>query len=351
MRAADIERIVDESSMKLLQNSSPSVRYWLLRDIIGKDREDASLQRAFAECERYPARLRLLRSISDDGTWPVPNSLLRQSGTGALGRADQRRITLYKNLLNLLHSVTLPGDERLELALERFYDGQSEDGYLKGPMTHGLPQPHFNEYALYVLIGFDKENDPRVKKAVERLMTSQRADGGWNMPYLQDVRYLGEYSCLNQDDFMRLMNTEERHRHDPGEMGHIPSCHWTTMMVLWGLAELVANRRSRCVQKGADFLLGRFFQRNPHSNFYQSQKNWTTLKYPNNRCNGLAALSVLTKINRGHDDPRMEKPIDWLISQRYRGGFWTESNRPHMERDQWLTLATLEILARYAEKL
>ena len=350
MPVTDVERIIDESSMKLLQSSSPSVRYWLLRDIIKRDREDTSLQRALAESERYPARLRLLKTISDKGTWTVPDSLLRQNGTDVSGR-DQRRVTHYKNLLSLLHFVTLPGDERLELAIERMYDGQSADGYLKGPMEHGLPQPHFNGYALYMLIGFDKENDPRVRKAIERLMTSQRADGGWNMPYLQDLRYLDEYSYLKQDDFVRLMNTDERHRHDPSEMGHIPSCHWTTMMVLWGLAELVSYRKNERIQRGADFLLERYFQRNPHSNYYQSQQNWTTLKYPNSRCSGLAALEVLTKLGKGPDDPRMEKPIEWLISQRYRGGFWTESDRPHMERDQWLTLAALEVLGRYAEKL
>jgi hypothetical protein len=63
------------------------------------------------------------------------------------------------------------------------------------------------------------------------------------------------------------------------------------------------------------------------------------------------ALYVLTKIGVGPEDPRMEVPIEWLISARYRDGFWTDSNRPHTEAGQWLTLMALLTLDRYSKKL
>ncbi len=347
MSSADITKIIDESCRRLLQSSSPSVRYWLLTDIQGKGREDSIVQRTLAECECYPARVRLLKTMKDDGTWPVSNVARHQNGTEPRGSTDPIQATLYKNLLGLLHFVTEPDDECVRRALERLLEGQAEDGHLRGPMTHGLPQPHYDGHALYILFGFFMEHDARVRRVADRLISIQRRDGGWTMPYLQDVRYLEEYGHLKMDEFIRLMGTDERHRYDPGTVLDIPSCHWTTMMVLWGLGDLPSNRKSRCVQRGADFLLGRFFQKNPHTNFYEDRRNWTTLKYPNNRCNGLAALEVLTKLGKGPDDPRMDKPIKWLISQRYRDGLWTESNRPHMERDQWLTLGALETLNRY----
>jgi len=179
----------------------------------------------------------------------------------------------------------------------------------------------------------------------------QRKDGGWNMPYVQDVRYLPEYRDLGMDEFIGLMQTEERDKHDPKTLQDVPSCHWTTMMVIWGLNEMVWTRRSEAVERGTDFLLGRFFTRNPHSNFYESEKNWYAVKYPYYKCSGLAALDVLTKAGRGPDDPRMEKPIRWLMSMRYRDGFWTKSDRPHTETGQWITLVALWILSQYSKKL
>src|SRR3989339_584587 len=80
MSTSDISRIIDESCRRLLQSSSPSVRYWLLRDIMGKDREDHIVQRTLVECERYPARVRLLKTMKDDGKWSVPNGARRQNG-------------------------------------------------------------------------------------------------------------------------------------------------------------------------------------------------------------------------------------------------------------------------------
>jgi hypothetical protein len=351
MLADEIGRMVDESANRLLQSSSPSMRYWVLKDIMRKDREDLVLQRALSECERYPPRLRILEGMNPDGTWPVPGAR-RNGGNGrARDGAYAAHTTMLKNLLRLLHFVTPPGDPRVDASLERLLSWQTGDGYIKGPVSNGLPQPHYNGHALYVLVGLSPYENQRLNKLADWLIHAQRKDGGWNMPYLQDVRYLPEYRDIGMDEFVDLMRTEERERHDPGELQDVPSCHWTTMMVLWGLNEMLWTRRSKCVERGADFLLGRFFQRNPHSNFFESEKNWRALKYPHNKCSGLAALDVLVKAGMGPDDPRMEKPIRWLMSARYRDGMWTDSDRPHSETGQWITLLALWVLSQYALKL
>ncbi len=351
MLVDEINRMVDESANRLLQSSSPSMKYWVLKDILRKDREDLVMQRALEECERYPPRLRLLDGIGPDGTRAVPKS--RAAG-GHGRRADEAytvHMTLLNNLLKMLHFVTPPGDPRVEAALERLLSWQAPEGYIRGPVSHGLPQPHYNGYALYVLVGLSAVEHPRFNGIAEWLISNQRKDGGWSMPYIQDVRYLPEYRGMGMDEFVALMRTDERERHDPRELQDVPSCHWTTMMVLWGLNEMMWTRRSKSVERGTDFLLGRFFQRNPHSNFFESDRNWTSLKYPHSKCSGLAALDVLTKAGRGPDDPRMEKPIRWLMSARYRDGLWTDSDRPHTETGQWITLLALWALSQYAMEL
>lgn len=350
MLATEIEKIIDESSRKLLQSASPSVKFWTYTHVLGKDREDVVVQRTLDECKRYPPRTNLLKSIGEDGTWPISRRA-RYDERVSSRSVDPDMITVYRNLLRLLHFVTMPEDEGVDRALERLLRGQSKEGCLVGPMTHGLPQPHYNGFALYILCGFFKEHDPRVVRASDWLMSQQRRDGGWSMPYLQDLRYLPEYQGMTSDEFVELMRSDDRSEYDPRSMTSIPSCHWTTMVVLWGLANNPPNRKDSRLQKGADFLLSRFFERNPHPNFYESRNNWTKLRYPNYRCGGLAALEVLTLLGKGPDDARMEKPMKWLLSERYRDGLWTESNRPHGERDQWLTLGALEVLRDYSRNL
>lgn len=351
MLATEISRMVDESANRLFQSSSPSIRYWTLKDVMGKDREDVMVQRALDECEKYPPRLQILRSMNPDGTWPHSNAKKRKGASLYHSPGYIVHVTMLKNLLKLLHFTTAPGDPRVDRSMEKLLSWQTPEGCIRGPLTHGLPQPHYNGYALYLLVGFSANEDPRLNKLAEWLMSSQRRDGGWTMPYVQDVRYLPEYKDIGMSEFIDLMQTEKRDRHDPKDLQDVPSCHWTTMMVLWGLNEMVWTRKSKCVQRGTDFLLDRFFQRNPHSNFFESEKNWTAVKYPHYRCSGLAALDVLIKAGRGPDDPRMEKPIRWLMSSRYRDGFWTDSDRPHTETGQWTTLLALWVLSQYAKKL
>jgi len=129
---------------------------------------------------------------------------------------------------------------------------------------------------------------------------------------------------------------------------HIPSCQWSTMLVVWGLAESQKLAKSKSVKKGADFFLERFFRRNSHPSYYQTEKHWTTLTYPARFGNGLIALDILTRLGYGPEDPRMDKPIAWLVGARSGDGLWSQSMRPHPERDQWISLIALRALARYA---
>ena len=111
---------------------------------------------------------------------------------------------MLKNLLRLLHFVTDPGDPRVDRSLERLLSWQTAEGYIRGPVANGLPQPHHNGQALYILVGFFAEEDPRVNKLAEWLMSIQRKDGGWNMPYIQDVRYLPRYKDLGMSEFIAM---------------------------------------------------------------------------------------------------------------------------------------------------
>lgn len=349
---AEIRRIVEESTRKLLQVSTPPVKYWLLYDMMGKDREDASLQQAAKELTSYAPRVRLLDSLREDGTWPIPRQRKLEEDRGPGPPVGWTYITMLRNLHALGDFDTKRHEGNIEAAFERMFGWQRPEGYIAGPISNAFPAPHYNGYALRSLCQFEMMDDPRAKRLEKWLASAQRRDGGWSIPYIQDMRYLPRYKNLGMDDFIRLVESGSVPEYDPQEYEHIPSCIWTTLMAVRGLtyAANVARMRgvTRDQERGLDFVLDRFFQRNYHSSFLRSEMNWTTLKYPTYLGSGLCALDILTAAGYGRDDERMHGPIEWLIGMRSKDGLWYRSSRPHPYQDLWITETAIAVLSRYA---
>jgi len=115
------------------------------------------------------------------------------------------------------------------------------------------------------------------------------------------------------------------------------------------LAESPKQIKSEAVDRGAELVLDRFFKRNPHSSYYLSEDHWTKLRYPTRFGSGLMALDLLTKLGYGPEEARMGRPINWLINARETDGLWSQSDRPHPQKNHWISLIALRTLHRYSK--
>ncbi len=345
----DIRRVVDESSNKLRQRAAPPVKYWLLSDVFGKDREDIVLQNALEECGRYPPKLKLLGRLRSDGTWPISKEMKWAEDAGRGPPIGETHRTMLFNLQTLSEYGTTIDEGNVRASLEKILSWQTDEGYIPGPWTDAFPLPHFNGHAAHRLHSYSMVEDVRVKKLVRWLLKMQRHDGGWNIPYEMDVHYLPEYRAMRINDFREFIRTTDRSQFDLRSFTKTPSCIWCTMLAVWGLSRNPALASSEEVRRGAEFFLDRFFKRNPHPNFYVAETHWTRLGYPMRFGNGLLALALLTRMGYGQSDPRMEKPIRWLLSQRSQDGFWTQTGRPNATAEQWITLNALRVLKMYSD--
>lgn len=314
-----------------------------------KDREDTVLQSTLDECMTYGPRLRLLRLLREDGTWPIPRDKKYAEDSGAGPPIGDTYRTMLFNLHTLRSYVTSIDEGNVSASLARILSWQTEEGYIPGPWTDAFPLPHFNGHASHCLHTYGLGDDHRTRKLVDWLLSVQRHDGGWNIPFEMDVHYLPEYRAMKINDFREFIRTCDKSRFDLKSFTDVPSCIWCTMLVVWGFSENEKLFNSRQVRRGAEFFLDRFFKRNPHPNFYLSESHWTRLKYPTRFGGGLTALSLLTRLGYGENDPRMEKPIRWLLGLRSQDGFWTQTGRPNSQADQWITLIAIASLNRYAE--
>ena len=348
MDLKEIERLVDQSSSRLLQMSSPPVKYWLMTQVVGRDERDALLRETIKQCEKYRPKARLLAKLKSNGTWPIPKHKKTAEDAGPGPPIGWTYRSALWNLADLADYRTERKEGHVDAALQNFLRWQSEEGYIPGPWTDAFPLPYFNSHAAYALLRFGLEREKKVQKLLNWLLSMQRADGGWNIPYLQDVHYLPEYKWMRIHEFIDSVKTMDKSKIDFQMLQQMPSCQWSTMLVVRALIESPRLAKSDAVKKGAEFFLDRFFKRNAHTTFYITENHWTILKYPARFGSGLIALDLLTRLGYGPDDPRMEKPMSWLISARSADGLWNQSMRPHPESDQWISLIAIRTLARFA---
>lgn len=347
----DIERIVEETTGKLFQISIPAIRYYILTDIMGRAEDDAIVVKTRRECAQYRPRVRLLETLRPDGTWPLSRQrrLAEEKGPGP--PIGWTYTTMLRNLYDLGEYQTAAAEGYVQACLEKILSWQTEDGYIPGPTTNLFALPHYNGYAIRMLMKFGMVGDPRVRRLFSWLLSLQRPDGGWVIPYIEDMKYLPQYKQMRTPDFMNLIADGSVPKYAPRDYYQTPSCVWTTLMVIRGLTHDIRSSRNRQVLRGADYVLDHFFKKNHHATMLRSEANWTKLKYPTYLGSGLCALDILTHIGYGADDSRMERPIKWLLSARSTDGFWSQSDRPHPEKDQWITEIALSILNRYAQSM
>ena len=349
--ADDIQRIVDESTRKLFQVASPPVRYYILTDLWGRRSDDPFVLRTLEEIDRYPPRVRLIERLRPDGTWPIPKNLRTEEELGPGPPYGWTYMTMLRNLNDLLDMRADISEGSIRTSLELVLSWQTDEGYIPGPLNVPFGLPNYNGFALRALLGFGLEKDTRVRKLIKWLLGCQRRDGGWIIPYVEDMRYLPQFAQMRKEKFIELVRKGDVPKYDPRDYEDIPSCIWTTMMVVRGFCQSFEFASMREIKRGAEFFLDRFFKSNRHPALYKSESHWTTLSYPYYVGSGLCALDLLTWLGFGAGDPRMDRPIRWLMEMRGPDGLWHTTGRPHPDRDAWISEVALSVLKRYAQSL
>ena len=318
----------DDSVIQWLLNSDPSIRWQVMRDLLGAPAEEVAAERARVATEGWGARLLALQGA--DGSWA--------------GAAWNRGWDSTMHVLTLLRELGLdPESEEARRAVGLVRDrvrwkGWDLDGTWRGqdfvgnPFFAGEVEPCINGQVAASGAYFGQD----VQRIIDRLLAEQLPDGGWNCE---------------------------------AENGSTRSSFNTTICVLEALLEYelaggssVAVRDARL--RGQEYLLERhlFRRRSTGAVIERDRKggaDWTRFSFPTWwHYDVLRGLEYLRRAGATPDE-RVVEAIELVESKRDGDGRWPlENQHPGtmaVELDEgegqpsrWNTLRALRVLEWYS---
>lgn len=348
MRLVNWAEIMRETPIDwLLEQSNPSVRYFTLRDVLGKRQEDTQAVSAKRKISESPLLKRIMLKQSRDGYWEDPISPYHPKYKSS-----------YWTIMLLSQLGVDKTDERVKNACEHIFRFQSDEGGFssytseralkeyEGLDRKGRKFPSPNEYAASIvfehqyscltgntaaaLVRLGYADDQRVKKALRWLVKIQNSDGGWLCPYWKP-------------------HVKDKH-----------GCFFGTICPMDAFSEIgkenLTGEMRMSMERGAEFLLmHRLFKADHHGNKI-IKPHWLTSSFPMfTSYSILRGLDVLTKLGYVKDE-RLNDAVEVLMKKRQKNGTWILENTPsgRMQANietkgkpsKWVTLTALRILKR-----
>ena len=319
----------------LLEDNNPSVKYYTLRDILEKTKDDTELQEARQEIMKAGLVPAIMAKQKKEGYWEVPENFYTAKYKG----------TVWQLLIlaELGADITNKNIERAcEFILNNSQD-QESGGFAysaaakKGGGRHSEVIPCLTGNMVWSLIRLGYLDESRVQRAIKWITSYQRFDDGvpespkgWPYDRLKAA-------CLGKH-----------------------TCHMGAVKALKALLEIPENKRSADVkntlEEGVEYILKHHIYKRSHDLDQVAKPGWLKFGFPlMYQTDALEILGILTQL--GNRDERMQEAIDVLISKQDDQGRWKLENtfngrfqvniEQKGEPSKWITLNALKVLKRF----
>jgi hypothetical protein len=313
----------------LLASSDEALGYFVRRDLLGED--------AGPVCSLWqlPQARKILRQQHPDGAWDRPANQKKHSAI------NYALIETWKQFRFLVEQYGFTReDPSAARAAEYLFSCQTEAGDIRGMLA--------NQYANYytgaimsLLIRAGYEDDPRIEKGFQWLLSTRQHDMGWSEALITHHFDRGTMYRLTSQYAEPIEPDRSR-----------PFSHNSTGMVLRAFAAHGKHRRSEAAKAAARLLKSRFFQPDRYTS-YQAASYWVRFQYPFWWNNLVAALDSVSLIDPTRDDS-IEQAFDWLIAHQAEDGLWEisyvtgegASSAKSKEMRRWVSLAICRVLSR-----
>jgi hypothetical protein len=315
----------------LLSSGNEALIYFARRDLL--DEDPAPVSRLW----QLPAAQKILKKQQPDGSWPRP-------GVHKHEAINDELIETWKQFRFLVQVYGFTRDDpAARRAAEFLFSCQPEAGDIRGFLANQYCT-YYTGAILSLLIQAGYEDDPRVEKGLQWLLSMRQDDGGWSIPMITHK--------LDKATIYRLSSQYAQ----PLEPDHSkPFSHNATGMVIRAFAAHSQHRRSEAIRVAAGLLKSRFFQPDRYTS-YQAASYWVRFQHPFWWNNLVAALDSVSLIDPARDEP-MDQALTWLVDHQQPDGLWLASyvegkavdNVKTEETRLWVTLVICRVLRRVSD--
>jgi hypothetical protein len=312
----------------LLSAGDEALTYFVRRDVLGE--EAGPIERLW----QLPHAQKILKKQQPDGSWIYPGKKENSAENYSL-------VETWKQFRFLVEVYGFNREDTFtERAAEFLFTYQTNDGDFRGFIG--------NQYATYytgalmsLLIKVGYEDDPRIDKGFQWLLSMRQDDMGWTVPI---ITHDFDWKTINKLTSAYAVPVKpDRSR---------PFSHNWTGMVLRAFAAHSRYRKSEAAKIAAMLLKSRFFQPDCYTS-YQAASYWVRFQYPFWWNNLVAALDSISLIDPSIDKS-MEEAIKWLIDHQQEDGLWKETYvkgkevtaARTLETRLWVSLAICRVMKR-----
>lgn len=305
----------------LISSGNPSIIFFTGRDLL--EQPPGSIQTLWD----LPDAQRILRQQQKDGSWKYPGV-----HANVRSQEDYNQLETYRNLGYL---VELYGFNNAVPAIKKaanyLFNFQSKEGDLRGIYGNQY-SPNYTAGIIELLIKAGYTDDKRIEKAFEWLIKIRQNDGGWAIPLRTLNKKLDTITM--ESDALEPDKTR-------------PFSHLVTGVVLRAFAAHKIYRNSRVVKDAAQLLLSHLFKKDSYPD-RKTPDYWQRFTFPFWFTDLISAMDSLSLLGISHDEPQIEKALQWFIGHQSKNGLWelkllkNQKYSPHL----WFSLAICRIIRR-----
>lgn len=319
----------------LLEEENPSVRYFTLKDILGRPEDDTTVQAARQEIMQTG----MVRDILDRQREPAYFQTFSRFYTYKYKGLVWQLIVLAELGADVNPQIKEQCEYILSNSQETQNGGFSQHTAAKaggGRLTEVIPCLSGN--MVWSLIRFGYLDDPRLKKGIDWITRYMRFYDG-----VEDASQVPPYD--------RYEMCWGRH-----------TCHMGVVKTLKALSAIPEEIRTTgeindTIQKATEFLLIHHIHKRSHDLSRVSKPGWLKFGFPlMYQTDVLEILDILTEL--GIEDSRMNEAINIVLEKQDDMGRWKIENTYNSDRllipigqkdeqSKWITLRAMKVLKRF----
>jgi hypothetical protein len=310
----------------LLVSQNKAIVYFARRDLLNEKVEPISFVWGLPEPQK------IIRKQQTDGSWK------KSGGNPDIYPPNHRSLVeTFKNFRTLVEKYQFTEDyPSIVKTAEFLFSFQTPEGDIRGFIANQYAT-YYTGYVLSLLIKAGYQDDLRVEKGMQWLLSMRQDDGGWTVPILTH-KYDRDTGYKLTAQYMEAVEPDRTK----------PFSHNWTDMVLRAFAAHPKYRQSKEAKAAGALLKSSFFQPDAYTS-YQDPRYWTRFVFwwPNL----LTALESLSLLGFSKNDPEIKKGLDWFIKNQQPDGLWKlESDKKIKPKDTeerlWLGLNVCRFLKR-----